>query len=228
MRELRVFYGGTFDPVHNGHLAIARAARDALAVDGQPVDIHMLPAADPPHRAPPGAGAVDRAAMVQLAIADTPGLLLDRREIERGGRSWSVDTMHALRAEFGPDVSIAWLVGADSFVGLPTWKCWRELFGLTHFVVAERSGSAVDGTLAPELAEVLVGRWAEEPAALRRSAAGLVLRLHQPLQAHSATDLRQRIAAGLPWRHLLPPRVADYIIAHRLYGAERRDAPMGP
>lgn len=213
MRELRVFYGGTFDPVHNGHLAIARAARDALAVD-----IRLMPAADPPHRAPTGASAVDRAEMLRLAIAGTCGLLLDRRELERGGPSWTIDTLRALRAEFGPDAPIAWLVGADSFVGLPTWKCWRELFGLAHFIVAERSGSPIDGTLDPELAEVLAGRWVNEPDALRRSPAGRVLQLHQPLQAHAATDLRQRIAAGLPWRPLVPSAVADYIVAHGLYG----------
>ncbi|MEO6263492.1 MAG: nicotinate-nucleotide adenylyltransferase [Luteimonas sp.] len=223
MRELRVFYGGTFDPVHNGHLAIARAAHDALAAD-----IHMMPAADPPHRAPPGASAIDRAAMLQLAIAGGPGLLLDRRELDRGGRSWSIETLHALRAEFGSDAPIAWLVGVDSFVGLPTWKSWRELFELAHFVVAERPGSSPDDELAPELARIAAGRWIENADALRRAPAGLLLRLNQPLHAHSATDLRDRIAAGLSWRHLLPPAVADYIAAHDLYGRADGAAVIGP
>lgn len=223
MRELRVFYGGTFDPVHNGHLAIARAAHDALAAD-----IHMMPAADPPHRAPPGASAIDRAAMLQLAIAGGPGLLLDRRELDRGGRSWSIETLHALRAEFGSDAPIAWLVGADSFVGLPTWKSWRELFDLAHFVVAERLGSRLDDELLPELAGIVAGRWIENADALRRAPAGLLLRLNQPLHAHSATDLRDRIAAGLSWRHLLPPAVADYIAAHDLYGRADGAAVIGP
>lgn len=221
--ELRVFYGGTFDPVHNGHLAIALAARDALAVD-----IHLIPAADPPHRAPPGGSAVDRAQMLRLAIADTTGLLLDRRELERGGRSWTIDTLHALRTELGSDAPIAWLVGADSFVDLPSWKSWHELFGLAHFVIAERAGSAVDGSLAPELAAALQGRWVDDPDALRRSPAGRVLRLYQPLQGHSATDLRRRIASGLPWRDLVAPAVARYIVEHRLYGCADRTAVMGP
>jgi nicotinate-nucleotide adenylyltransferase len=233
LRELRVFYGGTFDPVHSGHLAIACAARDALAIDGHPVAINMLPAADPPHRLPPGASAADRAEMLRIAIADTPGLLLDRRELERHAvdgtrRSWTVDTLHALRAEYGADAPIAWLVGADGFVGLPTWKCWRELFGLAHFIVAERQGSPIDGSLTPELAELVAGRWVQEPMALRQTPCGRVLRLHQPLQAHSASDLRQRIAAGQPWRHLLPPAVAQYIIEHRLYGNGNRAAVPGP
>ena len=187
LRELRVFYGGTFDPVHSGHLEIARAARDALAIDGHPVDIHMLPAADPPHRLPPGASAADRAEMLRLAIADAPGLLLDRRELDRHAvdgrrRSWTVDTLHALRAEYGADAPIAWLVGADSFVGLPTWKRWPELFGLAHFIVAERQGSPIDGSLTPELAELVAERWEQEPMALRQTPCGRLLRLHQPLQ----------------------------------------------
>ena len=233
LRELRVFYGGTFDPVHNGHLAIACAARDALAVDGHLVDIHMLPAADPPHRLPPGASAVDRTEMLRLAIADRPGLLLDRRELDRHAvdgtrRSWTVDTLHALRAEYGADAPIAWLVGADSFIGLTTWKSWRELFGLAHFIVAERHGSPIDGRLAAELAELVAGRWVEDAVALRQVPNGRVLRLHQPLQAHSATDLRRRIADGRSWRHLLPPAVAQYIIEHRLYRGGNRAAVTGP
>ena len=233
LRELRVFYGGTFDPVHNSHLAVALAARDTLAINGQRVCIRMMPAADPPHRAVPGASAEDRAAMLQLAIADTPGLQLDRRELERHAvdgmrRSWSIDTLQALRAEYGPEVAFAWLVGADSFVALPTWKCWRELFALTHFVVAGRPGSPLDGALPPDLAEVVAGRWVDDPAALHGAPAGLVLRLNQPLHTHSATDLRQRIASGQPWRQFMPATVADYITTHHLYGARPQgDHPRG-
>jgi nicotinate-nucleotide adenylyltransferase len=221
-RPLHVFYGGTFDPVHNGHLAIACAARDALSAD-----IRLLPAADPPHRAHPGASAIDRAEMVRLAIAGTPGLLLDLRELERDGRSWSIDTLAALRAQLGPDASIAWLVGADSFRDLPSWKDWRELFALTHFVVAERAGFPLDGA-APELGPALEGRWVDQPSALRNEPAGRVLALHQTLQSHSATQIRDRIAAGGDWRQLVPPGVADYIVEHHLYGASTADAVIGP
>lgn len=221
MSGLRILYGGTFDPVHNGHLAIARAARDALDCD-----IHMLPAADPPHRALPGANAADRAAMLQLAIVDDGRLLLDRRELERGGRSYSIDTVRALRTELGVDAPIALLIGADSFVGLPTWKSWRALFDVVHFVVAERPGNPLDGALPVELADAMIDRWADSADELRVHPAGRVLRLRQPLHAHSATDLRRRIANGLPWRHLLPPAVADYIQAHGLYHS--RDVHLLP
>ncbi|MGE8260938.1 MAG: nicotinate-nicotinamide nucleotide adenylyltransferase, partial [Stenotrophomonas sp.] len=118
---LRIYYGGTFDPVHLGHLAIARAARDQLQVA-----VRLLPAADPPHRAAPGADAAQRLAMLALAIGDEPGLLLDRRELDRAERqpgvpSYTVDTLRELRAELGPRQPIAWLVGADSLLALPSW-----------------------------------------------------------------------------------------------------------
>ena len=211
MSALHVLYGGTFDPVHNGHLAIARAARDALDCD-----IHMMPAADPPHRAPPGANAEARVTMLQLAIADETRLLLDRRELERGGRSWSIDTVHELRTQLGDEAPIALLVGADSFVGLPSWKAWRALLDAVHFVVAERPGNPIDDALPAELAEAMVARWTDSVDELGQYPSGRVLRLRQPLHAHSATDLRRRIASGLPWRHLLPQRVADYIVANGL------------
>jgi len=222
MSALHVLYGGTFDPVHYGHLAIARAARDALDCD-----IHMMPAADPPHRAPPGANAEARVAMLQLAIADEPWLLLDRRELERGGRSWSIDTVRGLRAQLGDDAPIALLVGADSFIGLPTWKAWRSLLDATHFIVAERPGNPLDDALPAELAEAMAGRWTDSVDELGQSPSGRVLRLRQPLHAHSATDLRRRIASGLPWRHLLPPRVADYVVANDLYGTGTAPLPAG-
>ncbi|WP_166207841.1 nicotinate-nucleotide adenylyltransferase [Cognatiluteimonas telluris] len=211
--SLRIFYGGTFDPVHDGHVAVACAARDACDAD-----VRFVPAGDPAHRALPGAGAPDRAAMVALAIARIPGLCIDLREVERGGRTWTVDTLAGLRSEFGPQAPLAWLVGADSFRGLPSWKRWGELLGLAHFIVAERPGSPLDASLAPELDTALAGRLTDDPAPLHQQPHGRVLRLRQPLQAHSATDLRQRIAAGLPWRGLVAPAVADYIVAHQLYG----------
>ena len=130
---LRVLYGGTFDPVHLGHIAVACAARDALDAT-----VAFMPAADPPHRAPPGAAAADRAAMLDLAIAGEPGLALDLRELERDGRSWTDDTLRELRAAIGDAAPVALLLGADSFDALPTWKDWRALFDLAHLVVAGR------------------------------------------------------------------------------------------
>lgn len=209
---LVVFHGGTFDPVHNGHLAIARAAHDALGSV-----VRMMPAADPPHRAPPGATAAQRAQMLDLATAGESGLCVDRRELERDGPSYTVLTLRELRAA-EPDVPVALLLGADSFLGLAGWREWRALFGMTHFVIADRPGAnwrpdALPGPLAGEVR----GRWTDDPAALAAAPAGRVLRLEQPLQDVSATDLRARVAGGQPWGHLVPDAVAGYIRRVGLY-----------
>ena len=214
---LHLYYGGTFDPVHNGHLAIARSAREGLGCT-----VRLMPAADPPHRAPPGADAGQRARMLELAVAGEPGLAVDRRELQREGRSYSIDTLRQLRAELGPDAPIALLIGADSYLGLPTWHRWRELFGLAHFVVAPRPGSDVDGQAAGagahlELAAVSAGRWSASAADLEQRPAGRLFLLDPTLRPESASEVRVRIASGQPWQSLVPPAVAAYIVRHGLY-----------
>ncbi len=215
--SLRIYYGGTFDPIHQGHLAIARAARDELQVA-----VRLLPAADPPHRPPPGADARQRCEMVALALGDEPGLLLDRHELERAERqpgqpSYTVDTLMELRQALGPARPLAWLVGADSLLGLATWHRWQELFGLAHFIVADRPGSALQWTVDGPLGEALAGRWVDSPEALFARAAGSVLRLGQPLRSESASQVRALLAAGQDASALLPPAVASYIRAGQLY-----------
>lgn len=210
---LHIVYGGTFDPVHNGHLAIARAACAALAAP-----VHLTPAADPPHRAAPGADAVQRARMVALAIQGEPGLVLDERELGRDGPSYTVDTLRELRRERGPAAPLALLLGADSLLGLTSWHQWRVLPELAHLIVADRRGSDLGARLPPDLAEALGSRWTGDAGQLRRSPAGRVLRLQQPLHPGSATAVRQAIAAGGRWRDGVPVAVADYILRHHLYG----------
>lgn len=209
---LNLFYGGTFDPVHNGHLAIARAARDELATT-----VRLMPAADPPHRAPPGADAAQRARMLELAIAGEPGLVVDRRELDRDGRSYSIDTLRELRAAMGPDAPIALLIGADSFIGLPSWREWRALFDFTHFVVAPRSGNPLDGQLPQELAAMAGGRWTESPEVLESTPAGRLFLLDQPFRPESASEVRRRIANGQAWLDLVPAAVAGFILGQGLY-----------
>lgn len=216
---LRAFYGGTFDPVHHGHLAIALAARDALGTT-----IWMMPAADPPHRDAPGAAAEDRAAMLELAIQGQAGLRVDRRELLRDTPSYTIDTLRELRAKHGDAAPLAFLIGADSLHGLATWKEPEALLAGAHWVVAERPGSALDEHLPPEVARLVGGRWTLNAAALRDSPGGKVLRLRQPLYAESATQIRRRIASGETWHHLLPLAVSRYIVDHGLYGATSRPA----
>lgn len=221
---LQILYGGTFDPVHNGHMAIARAAHRAFGVP-----IRLMPAADPPHRAPPGATAAQRVHLLDLAVQHEAGLCVDRRELVRAerdpdARSYTVDTLRELRAEQGDAVPVALLIGADSLLGLPTWKAWSDLFDLAHFIVADRPGSGLDAGLAPALSAALEDRWTEQPSDLQRSPAGRAYRLHQPLQPESATEIRRRIAAGEAWRHLVPAAVADAIADERLYASRAADA----
>lgn len=206
-------YGGTFDPVHAGHLAVARAAHGALGAD-----IVFLPAADPPHRPAPGASAEQRARMLELAIHGIPGYRVDRREARRTGPSYTVDTLRALRAERGPLAPLAWLIGADAFRSLPTWHHWESLFGLAHFVVAVRPGHALE-PLPPALAAAASGRWhgAQADGSWRQSPAGQLLRLDMPLHPASATALRHQLGAGGDPGGWLPPPVLAYIRAQGLY-----------
>ena len=212
---LEILYGGSFDPVHNGHLAVARNARDAIAAR-----VSLMPAADPPHKGPLHADARQRLAMLELAIDGERGLGIEACELGRDGPSYTVDTLRLLRATRVGDAPLAILVGADSFLSLPTWKQWRSLFDLAHIVVAERGGSGFEpSALGGALAAATAGRWAHSAEELHRLASGLVLRLDQPLRPESASEVRHRIAAGADWRALVPPAVADYIAGHGLYRA---------
>jgi len=209
---LHLIYGGTFDPVHHGHLAIARAARDLMQCP-----VWLMPAADPPHRPPPGASADERLRMLELALAGEPGLHVERRELERPGPSYTVETLRELRAELGVQRPLALLLGADSFLGLPGWHDWRVLFRLAHLLIAGRCGSDLKRALPAALAQATHGRWADTPHALHHTPAGCVLHLGQPLHPASATDVRRRLAGNLPCTDLLPTAVAHHIREHGLY-----------
>jgi nicotinate-nucleotide adenylyltransferase len=210
---LTLWYGGTFDPVHLGHLAIARAAAQAFQAP-----VIMAPAADPPHRPATGATAQQRAKMLELATAGDPWLQVDCRELERDGRSWTVDTLRGLRAELGPHAPLALLLGADSFRSLPTWKSWRELPQLAHFVVAARQSGGDLEALPGELAALVEGRWCSDPQALLERPAGGLYQLDQPLRGESATAVRSAIAQGEPgWQDWVPRPVASFILEQGLY-----------
>ena len=211
---LLIWYGGTFDPVHEGHLAIARAAADTFGVP-----VTLAPAADPPHRQAPGASAGQRARMLDLAVAGDPRLGVDRRELHRPGPSWTVDTLHDLRQERGRRAPLALLLGADSFRSLPSWRHWRRLPRLAHLVVAARAAGGALDDLPAELAAEVAGRWTDDPRDLARVPAGRCFALRQPLRGESATAVRRGLASGDPaaWRGQLAPAVAAFIEAEGLY-----------
>ncbi|MFC3129292.1 nicotinate-nucleotide adenylyltransferase [Coralloluteibacterium stylophorae] len=208
-----VLYGGTFDPVHNGHLAVARAARDALAAE-----VRLLPAADPPHRPPPGADAGQREAMLRTAVEGETGLRVDTTELVRGGRSYTADTLEAVRAGLAPATPLVWLLGADAFRGLPQWHRWPALLDAAHWLVALRPGHALDALPPPLAAE-----WARRHGpltALAAAPAGRMATLVLPLRHESATAVRGGIGGARAhdaWEADVPAAVARYIRAHRLY-----------
>ena len=215
---LTVYYGGTFDPIHNAHLAIAIGVRDAL--DAQ---VHLVPAADPPHRPIPGASAAQRARMVALAIAGVPGLQLDTIELDRAKRlhgqpSYTVDTLTELRQRDGFSRPLAWLIGGDSLASLDQWHRWTELFALAHVIVVARPGNPLPQQLPPALCNCLRGgKWCTDPQQLRAHPQGCLYALPLPLQEGSATAVRQAVAAGRPVAGLVPAAVADYLGQQQLY-----------
>lgn len=233
---IRICYGGTFDPVHNGHLAVARAARDALQAHGPAsasgVNVFLLPAADPPHKGPTHADAQQRARMLELAIAGETGLKVDRRELRRDGPSYTIDTLLELRAEFGAALPIVWLVGGDSLNQLHTWHRWRELFVHAHIVAVQRPGSHVDpetlGRVAPLVQEEVARRWHALDELRKAPSGGLAVLPLQELRPESSSELRRRIAAGDAsingWREWVPPSVAEYIHRHHLYSTHGPDS----
>jgi nicotinate-nucleotide adenylyltransferase len=211
-----IVYGGTFDPVHRGHIAIARAVCDVYQDT-----VWLMPAADPPHRAPPGASAHQRAQMLDLAVADEPRLAVDRRELQRHGPSYTVDTLAELRRELGAGETIIWVMGIDSLRQLDTWHHWQRIFEFAHVLAVERPGAPPDAAWLREQAPAVAGELEARrclPAALLKTAAGAFAELPmRPLRLESATEVRARVARGGDWQALVPEEVARFISQQGLY-----------
>ncbi len=203
-------FGGTFNPVHHGHLRLALDLVETLALD----EMRLLPCHLPAHRQLPDVSAVDRAEMVRLAIAGEPALRLDTSELERNGPSYTVDTLKILRRQLGDRVSLLWVLGADAYAGLESWKAWRELLNYAHLVVAARPGWSLPE--AGELAE-FTRRHTADRAWLGAHPAGGILLLESRLLDISATQIRELAGQGRSLRYLLPEVVRDYIAEHCLY-----------
>lgn len=197
MHEPIVILGGTFDPVHIGHLRVALEAAEALSVP-----VRLMPAHVPPHRSAPVASAAQRVAMLRVALAGQDRLQLDTRELDRSEPSYTVDTLRQMRTEYGAARSLILLLGADAFAGLPTWHNWRELLDLAHIAVMTRPGH--DTSLPANLETVVVARRASGVADLRATPSGKVLDLPvTPLEV-SASAVRALLAAGRDPRWLVP------------------------
>lgn len=204
--------GGTFDPIHYGHLRTAYELLEGLGLD----ELRFLPAGTPPHREGTHADAPARAALVRAAIADQPHFVLDERELRRTGPSYTVDTLAELRAELGTR-PLCLLVGMDAFLGLPTWHRWREILGLAHLVVAHRPGwqAPADG----ELGALLDAHRARTPAELRDAPAGRVhVRPVTQLEI-SSSAIRDLVRAGREPRYLVPEAVCRLLATSGCYKA---------
>lgn len=209
-------FGGTFDPIHHGHLRLA----EELAGTAQLAEVRFLPSGTPPHRARPGADASDRVAMARLATAGNTRFIVDDRETRRAGPGYSVDTLIELRRELGVNRSLAMLLGADAFLELATWHRWRELFGLAHIVVAYRPGFPIDSwqSRMPEpLAHEYAVRYMQQPLAVHLAPAGGITAVSMTGLDISATFVRTALKAGQSVRYLLPDPVIDYIGSRGLY-----------
>ena len=205
--------GGTFDPVHYGHLRLADEVRRAL----QLAEVRLLPAGNPYHRgsSSPLASALQRLEMSRLGVAEFPGLAVDAREALQATPSYTVDTLTSLRAELGA-TPLLMLLGADAFVTLPTWRRWTDLFELAHLVIIARPGYAVSTPLPAALEAVWAIRGIDDPDLLSRGV-GRIYRQPVTPQPISATAIRTILRAGQRPDGLLPPAVVAYIETHSLY-----------
>lgn len=212
--------GGTFNPIHNAHLAIARQAREMLELDR----VVMIPSGDPPHKPSSGlASAKDRYEMVRLALASDPHLAMSDVEVRRSGKSYSIDTVRRLQQEYGNETRLHFLIGLDAFLEFETWREPETLLTLCSFVVLSRPGLSFQALstlpLIPRLPQ----------ASLMDLDQGRTVRLDVPIglqsliclrvapSTASASDIRARIARGASTANLLPPAVESYILQHHIY-----------
>lgn len=216
-------FGGTFDPVHFGHLRVAQDTANALKLP----EVRLIPSQMPVHRTAPGASAAERMQMLRLAIPDFPALSVDDCELIRSSASYTITTLESFRAAF-PTRPLIWLVGVDAFMKIQTWHRARDLFGVAHFVVLNRPGFPTANVFSAAMSEIWQGRVVRDPRALREALSGSVYVHTVAPQAISATEIRAMIARNAfdpALSALLPEAVLAYIRAHGLYGA--RSGPSG-
>lgn len=208
-KRLAVF-GGTFDPVHIGHLRSALEVAQALKLD----KVRLVPNALPPHRAAPNVNAQQRLRMVELAIANEPLLSVDARELKRDKPSWTIDTLISLRQELAQQDQLFFVLGWDAFCGLPSWHRWTELLDHCHLLVLQRPDVQVEVPAAVQelIDSKAVAKWQDIV-----NPAGSVVFLQQTPLAVSATQIRKLLGEGKNIRYLVPDTVFEFIQTQGLY-----------
>jgi len=202
--------GGMFDPVHNGHMAMARVAIDVLGLD----QVRMIPCGIPPHREPARCTAQQRVDMLTLACRNDEGIVVDEREIDRPGKSFAFDTLTGVRNEFKNE-KLYYLLGADALLSLPEWYRWHDLFDLCHIVAFQRPGFSLKESNT--LQEEIQHRLTDLPGQLQTADYGLVLICNSFSIDVSSSQVRQRIEAQLPLDGMVDPVVIDYICERGLF-----------
>ena len=209
MKPIGVF-GGTFDPVHYGHLRSAFEMLQALEF----AEVRFVPCGDPPHRGVTYANAQQRYRLVECAIEGQPGFVADDRELRRDGPSYTIDTLESLRTEF-PGRSIGLIVGMDAFLGLSDWYRWDEILDVAHIVVAHRPGWKAPDIGA--LGEMITEHGTHRVDDLHNATHGRI-HIHAVTQLEIAsTEIRELIAAGRDPRFLMPDEVRDAILEMKIY-----------
>ncbi|OUD14595.1 nicotinate-nucleotide adenylyltransferase [Thioflexithrix psekupsensis] len=203
--------GGTFDPIHHGHLRLALELYERLEL----AEVRLLPAASPPHKNQPMADGQLRLAMVQAAVAGVTGLVADGRELKRTGRSYTIDTLIDVRNEIGTEQALYLMMGMDAFMNLNTWHRWRELLDFAHLLVVRRPGALQP--LSHELQEWFRAHQAHPDEAKAHCATGTILSIDIPGLMISSTQIRALLAEGKNPRYLLPSSVLDLIEQYQLY-----------
>lgn len=205
--------GGTFDPIHFGHLRLAEECADSLRLN----EIRLIPAAKPWQRSGLISAIEHRLEMVRLGVESNPRLRLDGREAERIGPTYTVDTLASLRAELGEAKPLVMIVGSDQFLNLPTWHRWQKLFEFAHIAVARRANEPFDlGELPAALAAMVTHRLTNDRSALTEPS-GRVFSIEMTPLKISSSQIRTLVRTRQSPRYLLPQAVYDYIMQHGLY-----------
>lgn len=213
MKTIALF-GGTFDPIHQGHVQSAIELKQQLSLD----ELRLVPCHLPPHRVTPGCTSQQRLAMVKLAIANT-GLMVDDCELRRNQLSYSIDTLASLRSQLGQQVSLSWVMGTDAFAGFDRWHRWQDFLALGHLVVIKRPGEKLPE--AGAVAELIMQYQADCVDVLHQQAAGSIVFVSLTPYPVSATDIRAMLSGqqdSAKLKHSMATAVLDYIQTHQLYG----------